>query len=58
MFCLVLFVLAVDPNQQIQVGLGPSDYIKTGAEIEFSEGELEHCELLDSCRTCSFTELQ
>ena len=52
-----LVAWAADPTQQIQVGLGPSDYVKTGA-VEFSDGELEHCELFDSCRTCTFTELQ
>ena len=40
------------------MGLGPSDYAQTGAEVEFSEGELEHCEIIDNCRTCTFTELQ
>jgi hypothetical protein len=56
---LIVSLMAFDPtNQQVQVGLGPSDYAKTGAEIYFSEGELEQCELFDDCRTCTFTELQ
>ena len=53
------FVIAIDPNQQqIQVGLGPSDYVTTGAETQFSEGEMNYCEIIDSCRTCTFAELQ
>ena len=50
---------AIDPttSQQIQVGMGPSEYVKSGAEVDFEEGERERCELFDSCRTCTFTEL-